>query len=160
STIKALTHIIKAVDLALEPTRKKKCALISFDIKGAFDHCWWPNIIRIMHKRNYQIDLINIIERYLSERTVYCSFGNTTVSKNQTRGCPQGSVLSPLLWNLNMDPLLHYLESERNPRRHFAACADDLSVVLEADDESTLLRDIQQTVNKIRNWFRNIGLEL
>ena len=40
STIKALHHIIEAVNSALEPSRKKKCALISFDIKGAFDHCW------------------------------------------------------------------------------------------------------------------------
>ena len=35
SIIKALHHIIEAVNCALEPSRKKKCALISFDIKGA-----------------------------------------------------------------------------------------------------------------------------
>ena len=75
---------------------------------------------------------------------MHCSFGDVAVSKNQSHGCPQRSVLSPLLWNLNMDPLLHFLEAERNPRRRIAAYADDLSAVLEADDEASLVRDIQQ----------------
>ena len=64
STIKALDHVIEAVDYALDSTRKKKCALISFDIKGAFDHCWWPNILKIMHQRQYPVDLIKLIQSY------------------------------------------------------------------------------------------------
>ena len=52
------------------------------------------------------------------------------------------------------------MEAERNTRRSFAAYADDLSVVLEADDEDSLLRDIKGTVVMIRNWFQNIGLQL
>ena len=158
STIKALNYIVEAVDKARGSS--KKCALISFDIKGAFDHCWWPNILRIMHQRAYPTDLIELIASYFTDRSVHCSFGNVSVSKSQSRGCPQGSVLSPLLWNLNMDPLLRYMEAERNPRRSFAAYADDLSVVLEADDEDSLLRDIKDTVIMIRNWFQNIGLQL
>lgn len=43
---------------------------------------------------------------YLSDRTHTANYGEVRVEVNASRGCPQGSVLGPLLWVLAMEEAL------------------------------------------------------
>jgi hypothetical protein len=42
----------------------------------------------------------------LEGRLVHTSLMGSSITAKDTRGCPQGGVLSPLLWNLVVDRLL------------------------------------------------------
>ncbi|XP_053699476.1 uncharacterized protein LOC128746453 [Sabethes cyaneus] len=48
----------------------------------------------------------------LSSREISAVLGNTTLTRKTTKGCPQGGVLSPLLWSLVVDELLKNLTEQ------------------------------------------------
>ena len=77
----------------------KLTATISLDIKGAFDHAEWPIILTNLAKAGLPHFLLKNIENYFTEWTVDCN-GSPKITLE--RGCPQGSVLGPTLWNLSL----------------------------------------------------------
>lgn len=85
---------------------KKYIMTIFVDVKGAFDNLWWPALSRAIRNRGAPNKLTAIIKNYLTNREVIYTRGNRSVSKKTTKGCPQGSVLGPTLWNLLLDELL------------------------------------------------------
>jgi hypothetical protein len=69
--------------------------VIILDIKGAFDHCWWPQILKQLKEKNCPKNLYNLIKGYLSERYALIKLGNILITKKLNKGCPQGSALGP-----------------------------------------------------------------
>ena len=82
----------------------------------------------------------------LKSRTVEATVMNCKVEKKVERGCPQGGVLSPLLWNFIMDDWL------KNLREKFShACsqgfADDLAILQAGLDGFTVVSLMKQLLN-------------
>ena len=96
------------------------------DISKAFDSAWWPGIHDILLHSNCPPPLLSAIHSFFSERTVLLSFGSITVSKTLSLGCPQGSVLSPLLWNIFFNSIFD-ISIHRYMR--IIAYADDVSII-------------------------------
>jgi hypothetical protein len=101
---------------------------IFIDIKGAFDAVWWPAVVQELKYLQVPKNLISIIKSYFVDRTVNYRSNTVTVEKTTSKGCPQGSVLGPLVWNLIMNSLL---------RKSFP---DGCEVVAYADDTVVLVR--------------------
>lgn len=78
-------------------SRSKYIMTIFVDIKGAFDNVWWPGLIKNMRNKNLPQHIIALTKSYLTNRNVTITQGSTTVLKQCTKGCPQGSVLGPTL---------------------------------------------------------------
>ena len=58
------------------------------------------------------------------------------------RGCPQGGVLSPLLWNLTMDELLWDL----NEAGYYSiGFADDIAIIIRGKFPSTVSEVLQNS---------------
>ncbi|KYB24785.1 hypothetical protein TcasGA2_TC031590 [Tribolium castaneum] len=127
----------------------KYVATIFFDIKGAFDNLWWPSLIKTLRNRGASSKLTAMIKSYLTDRVVQFTQGDVTVRKLCSKGCPQGSVLGPTLWNLIMDTLL---DSEWPDFATPIAYADDLAVVVKSDLRSHLKLRLTQVIDKITDW--------
>lgn len=130
-------------------TTSKYCATIFVDIKGAFDNVWWPGIIFRLRQKNTPNHLVAIIKSYLEERKVIFCQGMNKVEKTCTKGCPQGSVLGPTLWNITMDALL---EKEWQNGVEVIAYADDLAITVKANQRMELKRKINIVLDLLVQW--------
>src|SRR6266576_1613978 len=148
----------QAVNLAVEMVRllrteQKLIAMLSLDIKGAFDHVSWPIILdRLMAYRVPEY-LHRLIHSYFTGRVVY--FGEA--ERQLERGCPQGSVLGPLLWNVGFNDILSSLSSEHSS----AICyADDTLLFITASNAEELGLRSRNISAKLIDFLGSRGLEL
>lgn len=79
----------------------KSTAMVLLDIKAAFDSVWHDALIHKMLTIGMDMSIIKIIRSFLSSRSFKVYIGNNA-SKiyNISAGCPQGSCLSPILYNI------------------------------------------------------------
>jgi retron-type reverse transcriptase len=76
------------------------------DIEGAFDNTSFKRIITAARERGLEETCCRWIEFMLKGRLVHTVIMGSSITAKVMRGCPQGGVLSPLLWNLVVDRLL------------------------------------------------------
>jgi retron-type reverse transcriptase len=73
------------------------------------------------------------------------------------RGCPQGGVLSPLLWIMVVDGLLRRLYNAHYQAQGYA---DDVVLLQKGKFISMLCDRMQGALNCVENWCRDKGLSV
>lgn len=135
----------------------KYVAALFVDIRGAFDNVWWPAVLDRLNGLNLPLNLMQTLRSYLENRIIHLSTTNHTVSKTVTKGCPQGSVLGPTLWNICMDAFL-----ASNPEAPYTkfAYADDVVIVVEAPTRRELEARFAAAAADIAEWTHKQKLEI
>jgi hypothetical protein len=104
STETALHNVVARIGYAIE---HKVIALGAFlDIEGAFDRTSCDTIKQAAEGHGIEPAICRWICAMLKSRSIIATLSGETLGASVTRGCPQGGVLSPLLWGLVMDDLL------------------------------------------------------
>ena len=94
------------------------------DLSKAFDCIAHDLIIAKLESYGFQIDTLKLIHNYLSNRKQRVKVNDTYSSwKNISYGVPQGSILSPLLFNIHLCNLFYFLED-----LDIASYADDTTI--------------------------------
>jgi ribonuclease HI len=122
SALKTLTNHIKR---AFEDKGYTLGAFL--DIMGAFDNTSFTSIYDALRKRGINPTTCDWILAMLENREVTTNLGDESIRLRVTRGCPQGGVLSPLLWSLVVDDLIIELEKAGFNVQGFA---DDLVILI------------------------------
>jgi len=91
-----------------------KCCLLALDIEGAFDNAWHPGILARLWKLKCLSNTYSMVRDFLSDRTAHVILGNSFSSKSVTKGCPQGLVSGPTLWNIIISDLIALLFNAPN----------------------------------------------
>jgi hypothetical protein len=65
------------------------------------------------------------------------------------RGCPQGEVLSPLLWSLGLDDLIWKLN---NDGYYTVGYADDIAILINGKFPNTVSEFLQTALYKFQQW--------
>ena len=82
-------------------SHQKSTGMILLDIKSAFDSVWHDALIHKHIKLKFNENIIKIIQSFLSLRSFRVHIGAKSSSLYLIKaGCPQGSCLSPILYNL------------------------------------------------------------
>ncbi|XP_023210515.1 uncharacterized protein LOC111613400 [Centruroides sculpturatus] len=121
---------------------------VSLDISKAFDSAWWPFITHQLRKLNCPRNILQLFQDYLNERTATIQYGQHQVNKIITRGCPQGSVCGPLLWNITFDAFL----KETLGQTDSFAYADDVIMLLGGRSRSDLEYKANYLLQLIYTW--------
>ena len=93
----------------------------------------------------------------VSHRVITLTLNGISITRTISRGCPQGGVLSPFLWNLTLNDLLsnHNLDTS-----FIQAFADDLSIIVGGIDIPTIRAICQRYLIIIDKWCTTIGVKL
>ncbi|GFU00607.1 retrovirus-related Pol polyprotein from type-1 retrotransposable element R1 [Trichonephila clavipes] len=69
------------------------------DALSAFDNAWWTGILNLLKRSSIPGNLFAVISSFLKNISVTLSLGHSSKEKFLNKGCPQGSVSGPFLWN-------------------------------------------------------------
>jgi hypothetical protein len=85
----------------------------------------------------------------LKSRHVQATIFNETLQVSVAKGCPQGGVLSPLLWDLVADNLLATLN---NQGYYTQGYADDIVILILGKHANTLSELMQRALEIVEGW--------
>ena len=99
STVHAVLRLVQAIHNGFE--RDQYTAAIFIDLKGAYDSIWREGLVYKLNSIGIQGRMLTWINDFLNNRTARCLLDNTKGQVFKTTvGLPQGSVLSPILFNI------------------------------------------------------------
>ena len=154
STDTALHSAISVIEEQLE--RKGYVVGTFLDIEGAFNNTPHEVVCREAALRGVPVKLVEWIRGMLGRR-VTASLGTARITGWVGRGCPQGGVLSPLLWCLVADRLLRTL----NDRGFYTlGYADDLAILVRGPFLEPLLELTQGALEVVEEWCQGTSLSV
>ncbi|KAJ8910519.1 hypothetical protein NQ315_012816 [Exocentrus adspersus] len=158
-TVDAIKEVMRIARNAEEYTWRfrRLCAIITLDVRNAFNSASWQAILVELRSRGIEESLINIVADYLSNREVILEAEGITKTRSITSGVPQGSVLGPTLWNLFYDELLGI---QQPPGVTLIGFADDVALLVVAKGEELLINTGNEALQRIATWMDRKGLQL
>lgn len=155
STIDSLSIFI--TDIRLSFTRNESVIGAFLDVTGAYDHVQLPILRFKLLQLGVPPKLGNFVMNLLSERVIFlrCSDPSISCSRTIWRGLPQGSVLSPLLYNTYTFDL----------DRSVGVCrvlqyADDILLYSCHHSFSVSSNCLAQSLQSLNSWLLDNGLEI
>ena len=129
--------------------------VIHLDIKGAFDNVWMPVLLNRLEVVNCPVYLRRWIADYMTDRRQFISTNEGRISCNVEKSTPQGGSLSPIFWNLVIDPLLQLLR----PVSDFVqAYADDIVFSIVGDSWDSVERKTNRILGRVHEWTQSVRL--
>ncbi|KFM71285.1 Hypothetical protein in type-1 retrotransposable element R1DM, partial [Stegodyphus mimosarum] len=125
---------------------KLTSVLIFLDFEGAFDNAWWPSILKILKDAGIPHNIYSLLKSFLSGRTAELLLRSERRVYSLEKGCPQGSVSGPTLWNI-MNDLLSHLDGCLK-----IAFADDLLLIFQGKLLTTTLLRAQAVLDFVSHW--------
>ena len=123
-------------------------AILSTDMSKAFDCLHPPLLLSKLKAYGVQEKSLNLLRSYLCNRKGRVRIGNVSSSwRNVSRGCPQGSVLGPLLWNMFQNDLSYNVDIG------LKMYADDHQIYETGKEIKTVLSAVQHSATTATNWY-------
>jgi len=157
---RSTADVIQKVIESVHRGRKQgtKCCLLALDIAGAFDNAWHPTVLARLWEQKCPPNIYTIIKDFLLDRNAHIRLGDAVSIKNVTKGCPQGSVSGPTLWNIIISGLIETLS--KAPNLEIVTFADDILLMFHGPSHLAVLTTVENTLSTIEEWCNNHKLEI
>lgn len=155
STTTLLHNVVHDIEKAF--SLKHSSLGVFLDIEGAFDNVSFESIIEAARMYGVPPFITSWIHNMLSNRILCSSLRQAVIRVLSLCGCPQGGVISPLLWLLVGNGLLRKLNDLGIPTYGFA---DDYLILISGMCINTLFDLMQQALRAVENWCDQIGLSV
>jgi len=127
------------------------------DIEGAFDNTNFEAIRQALVERGVGRVVVRWISSMVRDRTVEANVCGHKANLWVAKGCPQGGILSPILWSLVVDSLIAKLNAEGIYAQGYS---DDLTILIRGKFESTLGDRVRAGIEIVESWCRDKGLKV
>ena len=135
---------------------KQHTVAVFLDIKKAYDMVHKPALIKKLHKLGLRGPMAYYLYNFLSgSRHIRVRYRSITSDVHELEnGLPQGSCISPLLFNVFINDLFH----DASPQVNYSLFADDAAIWCSDSDCDVSISRLQASLLKLENWSRNNGL--
>jgi hypothetical protein len=141
--------------VTLNFNNKMSTATVFLDIEKTFDTTWHPGLLYKLSKLKFSINLIKLISSFLSQRKFRVSVeGEMSTPRCMQAGVPQGSVLSPILYNLYIN------DTPQASNVNLALFADDTCLYATDRKEGYVLRKIQRGLDSMAAWCERWNIKI
>lgn len=154
---KSTTDFLVDVKYHVRARNEKYVVGVALDIKGAFDRAWWPAILNRFRETRCPRNIHCLLTDYFRNRTVKFDGQGYTVQHRLTKGCPQGSVLGPYLWNALINNLL---VADLGTDVTTFAYADDVLLLVPGNSRRQIEERGNTALRLITQWTDSVKLEL
>jgi hypothetical protein len=93
----------------------------------------------------------------LESRNIRATLSGETLGVAAAKGCPQGGVLSPLLWSLIVDDLLWGLN---NSGYYTVGYADDIAILINGKFLQAVSEVLQTALHTVQQWCERTKLSI
>ena len=154
STIDPLMILSREIQNAF--AAQNQTIAVFFDLEKAYDTTWRVGILIQLVDWGIVGNMFNCLKDFLSERFLKVRVGSCISSAYlQEEGIPQGSVLSPTLFNVAINGLLEQVPVGV----HGLAFADDYAIVCSKSTAVEACQKIQEAVNAATAWASARGFK-
>jgi hypothetical protein len=142
--------------MTLNFNNKMSTAAVFLDTEKAFDTTWHPGLFCKLSNLTFLTHLIKLISSCLLQRK-FCVLveGKMSTPRYMQAGVPQGSILSPTLYNLYIN--------DTPPQTYgvnLTLSADDTCLYATEHNEGFVLRKIQCGVNSMAAWCERWNIKI
>lgn len=146
STIHQLVRVTNYIENGLR--HRKSIGVLALDIEKAFDSVWYDGLIFKLIQGNFPRYLIQITNSFLRNRDFKVKMGNSLSEPQLFQfGVPQGSVLSPLLYNI------YTADVPKCTKCELALFADDTAIYTESRFQKTIQSRLTAYYKKLNRFF-------
>lgn len=154
----AVQQILRIVEHTTEALNKKQSTgMVLLDVSKAFDKVWHEGLLHKMLNAGIPRPLVRLIASYLQDRTFSVKLNGTRSTERRLEaGVPQGSLLSPTLFNIYASDL----PETRLRYTQLAVYADDTAVLASSLLPRVAMTKLQAEVERLEAWFRTWRIEV
>ena len=147
-TLHIMDHITK---------NKTKSLLVAWDARKAFDGTRWLFLYKVMHKFGFHDSFIKVIQSLYDKPTARVKInGDLSDSFVLGRGSRQGCAISPLLFDLFIEPLGQLIR-QSGAVKGIRIGASEHKVAMFADDILGYLSEPEGSLNELMSLFTYFG---
>ena len=120
-TVQQVARIVN--DVKVQYNLGKHTTMVLLDIEKAFDTVWIPGLLYKLNTLDFPTHIIKLVRSFLTGRSLQVRVNNKLSTRRDIRaGVPQGSCLSPKLYNLYVSDFPEF------PNTKLAKYADDTAM--------------------------------
>ena len=136
--------------------RKQHVVAIFFDLEKAYDTTWKYGIMKDLHDIGLRGHLPQFISNFLSNRSFNVRVGSTlSDTYEQEQGVPQGSILSPTLFNIKINNIAKCIDDDVDCSLY----VDDFLICYRSKYMENIETKLQANLNRIENWALENGFK-
>ena len=157
STCDQLTRLESEINMAF--MENKVVAAVFLDLEKAFDLMWSTGTIMQLSKFKIDGRMLKWIHNFLADRKIQVKIGDQTSDQHYLEnGCPQGSVISPILFNVIINTLHDHLK--KHGHIGLSQFADDGAIWFKHTSPALAVKALQTAMADIEGWAKIWGFKL
>ena len=143
-------------DIVRAWARKHHLTAIFMDLEGAFDAVRHGILLNTLHETGIRGRMLRWICDFLRDRTFHVRMeGVTSDRKSTNRGLPQGSILSPTLFNI----FIHNIDTNCQ-HSNVSIYADDVALWLSGANSKYMEKKLQVDINNLLDWTNKHNIQI